>query len=114
MTARRANQLKDLRPSLDLCGREQPRSRARKNQFPQAIQPDLGRPVLYRKKFGLICEPKIVSSRSFRSRSEGRTRRHERWDAECDGRGGVVDERRQYGRQSRVVLTPLGWCQLCR
>jgi len=45
--------------------------------------------------------------------ARGVTRRHER-EAGCDGRKRARDERRGCGRRNRVVLAPLGWCQVLR
>src|SRR4029077_18970571 len=45
-------------------------------------------------------------------RSEGRTRRHERWVRDAMDAAAAQDERSYCGRRSRVVLTPRRWRQV--
>jgi len=71
-----------------------------------AVQPSL------QKYFAFAVGQIKFTTRPVPPRSEGRTRRHERWVRDAMDAVATQDERRWRGRRSRVVLAPRRWRQV--
>jgi hypothetical protein len=69
------------------------KSVARKGEFHQPIQRDLGRPDCASKIIRFSFPPNQSHLRAIPPHEEGRTRRHDTWSAGCGGRDGVARAR---------------------
>jgi hypothetical protein len=89
-----------------------PISSARSGQIHLPDQADLGRPDPFAKIFRFSPDPNHFRTHPVPFRTRGVSRSSRTLDAGCGGRRGAIDEQRQSGRRSRVVLTPRRWCQV--
>jgi hypothetical protein len=133
---RRANRRAFGSATVRSAGLNAVKGRARKIEFRQPIQRDLGRPDPAQNKFSFSFCSNGVFHPIIPPHAEGRTRRHDTWSAGCGGRDSVAREKGSQGglklclgpvsdclprrtsgavrvRQNRVVLAPVAGVKLC-
>jgi hypothetical protein len=89
-----------------------PTTLARTAKFVERDQHDSICPVVALKIFLFPSDPNHLFIRASRLLSRGVSRSSRTWAAGCGGRGRAIDEQRQRGRRSRVVLMPRCWRQV--